>query len=311
MASSRVAHATLKGPNAVKEIVIGIVLGCAAGSVWTMHHWNEQRKVRAFMTCWIKARSLWLLQMNKYSTAVPPRLTLSLTLCISVSIYYIDLPRFTTASAVHYPIHSLPPQFTTTSAALSSTPFLIDAATGHRLTYIASLEQIHSISLLLHFAILLLQLLCNGMDENAVGTCAELIFAPIDASLAGDAPLLPSGFRIILLDLCKENSSPSRTLDSLLLLKLRQQEIKASIGDAVISGATRSVMPIAFQFAFESQMQEKFTTLAQHVCSIISSVQRLTLALSPSHLGTHGGLGSPCGTPEAHVLARWICQSYR
>lgn len=41
---------------------------------------------------------------------------------------------------------------------------------------------------------------CNGVDENAVGTCAELIFAPIDASFSDDAPLLPSGFRIIPLD---------------------------------------------------------------------------------------------------------------
>lgn len=38
------------------------------------------------------------------------------------------------------------------------------------------------------------------MDESAVGTCAELIFAPIDPSFADDAPLLPSGFRIICLD---------------------------------------------------------------------------------------------------------------
>lgn len=83
-------------------------------------------------------------------------------------------------------------------------------------------------------------------------------------------------------------------------------------GDAVISGATRSVMTIAFQFAFESQMQENVTTMArQYVRSIISSVQRVALALSPSHLGAHGGLGSPLGTPEANILARWICQSYR
>lgn len=41
------------------------------------------------------------------------------------------------------------------------------------------------------------------MDENAVGTCSELIFAPIDASFADDAPLLPSGFRIIPLDSSK------------------------------------------------------------------------------------------------------------
>jgi hypothetical protein len=45
------------------------------------------------------------------------------------------------------------------------------------------------------------------MDENAVGTCAELIFAPIDASFADDAPLLPSGFRIIPLDSAKVNKS--------------------------------------------------------------------------------------------------------
>lgn len=38
------------------------------------------------------------------------------------------------------------------------------------------------------------------MDENSVGTCSELVFAPIDASFADDAPLLPSGFRIIPLD---------------------------------------------------------------------------------------------------------------
>ena len=38
------------------------------------------------------------------------------------------------------------------------------------------------------------------MDENAIGTCAELVFAPIDASFSDDAPILPSGFRIIPLD---------------------------------------------------------------------------------------------------------------
>lgn len=41
------------------------------------------------------------------------------------------------------------------------------------------------------------------MDENAVGMCAELIFAPIDSSFVDEAPLLPSGFRIIPLDSSK------------------------------------------------------------------------------------------------------------
>lgn len=42
--------------------------------------------------------------------------------------------------------------------------------------------------------------MCSGVDENAVESCAELIFAPIDASFSDDAPIIPSGFRIIPLD---------------------------------------------------------------------------------------------------------------
>lgn len=47
--------------------------------------------------------------------------------------------------------------------------------------------------------------LCSGVDENAIGTCAELVFAPIDASFSDDAPIIPSGFRIIPLDSGKVN----------------------------------------------------------------------------------------------------------
>ncbi|KAI4317678.1 hypothetical protein L6164_025528 [Bauhinia variegata] len=39
-----------------------------------------------------------------------------------------------------------------------------------------------------------------GVDENAIGGCAQLVFAPIDESFADDALLLPSGFRVIPLD---------------------------------------------------------------------------------------------------------------
>ncbi|XP_022964454.1 homeobox-leucine zipper protein ATHB-15-like isoform X1 [Cucurbita moschata] len=153
--------------------------------------------------------------------------------------------------------------------------------------------------------------LCSGMDENAIGTCAELIFAPIDASFADDAPLLPSGFRIIPLDSGKETSSPNRTLDLASALEIGPAGNRAP-NDAVNSGCTRSVMTIAFEFAFESHMQEHVASMArQYVRSIISSVQRVALALSPSHLSSHGGLRSPLGTPEAQTLARWICNSYR
>jgi hypothetical protein len=48
MAGHKIAHATLKGPSVVKELVIGLTLGLAAGGLWKMHHWNEQRKTRVF-----------------------------------------------------------------------------------------------------------------------------------------------------------------------------------------------------------------------------------------------------------------------
>ncbi|KAK4756480.1 hypothetical protein SAY87_006607 [Trapa incisa] len=154
--------------------------------------------------------------------------------------------------------------------------------------------------------------LCSGVDENAVGTCAELIFAPIDASFADDAPLLPSGFRIIPLDSGKEASSPNRTLDLASSLEIGSAGNRTSNDISTASGFTRSVMTIAFQFAFESHMQEHVASMArQYVRSIISSVQRVALALSPSHLSSHVGLRTPLGTPEAQTLARWICHSYR
>ncbi|GAU24732.1 hypothetical protein TSUD_355610, partial [Trifolium subterraneum] len=155
--------------------------------------------------------------------------------------------------------------------------------------------------------------LCSGMDENAIGTCAELIFAPIDASFADDAPLLPSGFRIIPLESGKEASSPNRTLDLASALDVGGPTgNRASSDNAGNSGCVRSVMTIAFEFAFESHMQENVACMArQYVRSIISSVQRVALALSPSHLSSHAGLRSPLGTPEAQTLAHWICNSYR
>ncbi|KAK7255444.1 hypothetical protein RIF29_28854 [Crotalaria pallida] len=154
--------------------------------------------------------------------------------------------------------------------------------------------------------------LCSGMDENAVGTSAELIFAPIDASFADDAPLLPSGFRIIPLESGKEASSPNRTLDLASALDIGHTKNKASNDYTGNSGCVRSVMTMAFEFAFESHMQDHVASMArQYVRSIISSVQRVALALSPSHLSSHGGLRTPLGTPEAQTLAHWICNSYR
>ncbi|KAK7845021.1 homeobox-leucine zipper protein athb-15 [Quercus suber] len=159
--------------------------------------------------------------------------------------------------------------------------------------------------------IFLLQL-CSGVDENAVGNCAELIFAPIDASFSDDAPIIPSGFRIIPLDSGIDSSSPNRTLDLASALEVGPTGNRASGENSGQCGSTKSVMTIAFQFAFEIHLQDNVAAMArQYIRSIIASVQRVALVLSPSHFGSHAGIRPPPGTPEAHTLARWICQSYR
>ncbi|KMT18061.1 hypothetical protein BVRB_2g032530 [Beta vulgaris subsp. vulgaris] len=158
--------------------------------------------------------------------------------------------------------------------------------------------------------IFLLQL-CSGVDENAVGACAELVFAPIDASFSDDAPLLPSGFRIIPVDSSKDVSSPKCTLDLTSALEVGPAGNK-TLADNSGSGGGKSVMTIAFQFAFEIHLQENVASMArQYVRSIISSVQRVASALSPSRFGSLSGSPLSPGTPEAQTLARWICQSYR
>ncbi|XP_076929386.1 homeobox-leucine zipper protein ATHB-15-like [Bidens hawaiensis] len=152
--------------------------------------------------------------------------------------------------------------------------------------------------------------LCNGMDENAVGMCAELIFAPIDASFADDAPLLPSGFRIIPLDPMKGGLSPNRTLDLASALDIGGSRTRTSSNYNVGSGSARSLLTIAFEFACESHMQEAVAALArQYVRTVIASVQKVASALS-SNMNSNGALQAPLGTPEAHILARWISHSY-
>ncbi|XP_073303799.1 homeobox-leucine zipper protein ATHB-15-like isoform X3 [Primulina huaijiensis] len=112
--------------------------------------------------------------------------------------------------------------------------------------------------------------------------------------------------------LLQELSSPNRTMDLASVLETGAVGNKPSKDLDLSSGSSRSVVSIAFEFAFESHMQDNVASMArQYLRNIISSVQRVALALSPSHLGSHAGLRSPLGTPEAHTLALWIARSYR
>ncbi|KAH9660774.1 homeobox-leucine zipper protein REVOLUTA [Citrus sinensis] len=156
--------------------------------------------------------------------------------------------------------------------------------------------------------------ICSGVDENAVGACSELVFAPIDEMFPDDGPLLPSGFRIIPLD-SKTPDTPDtltahRTLDLTSSLEVGPATNPAA-GDSSSCHHTRSVLTIAFQFPFESNLQDNVATMArQYVRSVISSVQRVAMAICPSGLSPTLGPKLSPGSPEALTLAHWICQSY-
>ncbi|TYJ33530.1 hypothetical protein E1A91_A05G109300v1 [Gossypium mustelinum] len=156
--------------------------------------------------------------------------------------------------------------------------------------------------------------ICSGIDENAVGACSELVFAPIDEMFPDDGPLLPSGFRVIPLD-----SKSSDTQDSLTTNRTLDLTSSLEVGPATNHAAggtsscrnTRSVLTIAFQFPFESNLRDNVATMArQYVRSVISSVQRVAMAISPSGLNPAVGSKLSPGSPEALTLAHWICRSY-
>ncbi|KAJ1409215.1 START-like domain superfamily [Sesbania bispinosa] len=157
--------------------------------------------------------------------------------------------------------------------------------------------------------------LCSGIDENAVGACAELIFAPIDEMFPDDAPLVPSGFRIIPLDSQpgdkKDTMTTNRTLDLTSGLEVGPATNHPA-GDASSCHNNRSVLTIAFQFPFESNLQDNVAVMArQYVRSVISSVQTVAMAISPSGVNPAVGARLSSGSPEALTLAQWIRRSYR
>ncbi|KAJ0808724.1 putative class III homeodomain-leucine zipper family [Helianthus annuus] len=160
--------------------------------------------------------------------------------------------------------------------------------------------------------------LCNGIDENAVGACSELIFTPIDEMFPNDAPLIPSGFCIIPLDPKSVEFGDTknalvtmhRTLDLTSSLDVTPMANQGST-DMSTCQTTRSVLTITFQFPFENSLAESVATMArQYVRSLINSVQRVVMAISPSSLSPCVGPKTSPGSPEALTLAQWICQSY-
>ena len=123
-------------------------------------------------------------------------------------------------------------------------------------------------------------------------------------------------FPIIITDIiiqcdAKDSLTTHRTLDLTSSLEVGPATNNAA-GDAPSSHNYRSVLTIAFQFPFDSSLQDNVATMArQYVRSVISSVQRVAMAISPGGLSPAVGPKLSPGSPEALTLAHWICQSYR
>ncbi|XP_020554026.1 homeobox-leucine zipper protein ATHB-14 isoform X1 [Sesamum indicum] len=154
--------------------------------------------------------------------------------------------------------------------------------------------------------------LCSGIDETTSGACAQLVFAPIDESFGDDAPVLPSGFRVIPLEPKSDGPTATRTLDLASALEVGHSGARSG-GEADTSNQNfRSVLTIAFQFTFENHYRDSVAAMArQYVRSIVGSVQRVAMAIAPSQLSSQMVPKPLPGSPEAVTLARWICRSYR
>ncbi|XLR27104.1 hypothetical protein S83_055004, partial [Arachis hypogaea] len=82
--------------------------------------------------------------------------------------------------------------------------------------------------------------------------------------------------------------------------------------DLVSCHSARSVLTIAFQFPFDNSLQDNVAVMArQYICSVISSVQRVAMAIFPSGINSAVGSKLSPGSPEALTLANWIYCSYR
>lgn len=109
----------------------------------------------------------------------------------------------------------------------------------------------------------------------------------------------------------KDALTTHRTLDLTSSLEVGSTT-SIGTGDLLSCNNARSLLTIAFQFPFESSLQDNVASMArQYIRSVISSVQRVAMAISPTGLSPSIGPKLSQGSPEALTLANWIFQSYR
>nr|ABG73232.1 class III HD-Zip protein HDZ32 [Selaginella kraussiana] len=145
--------------------------------------------------------------------------------------------------------------------------------------------------------------LCTGYTDNVSGTCAQLIFAPVDPAVTNDMPLLPSGFRVIPLD--SGSALPTKLAPTLDLASTLDT---AKFPDDSSSAHCRSVLTMAFQFVFEAHNREEIISSArQYVRNVMVSVQSIAMALASFRMSPQQGPKQP----EARIIAEQIVRGFR
>ncbi|RWW75884.1 hypothetical protein BHE74_00016061 [Ensete ventricosum] len=111
----------------------------------------------------------------------------------------------------------------------------------------------------------------------------------------------------------EDGTKATRTLDLASTLEVGSGAAAQTANKTACSAFnSRSVLTVAFQFTYENHLRENVAAMArQYVRSVVTSVQRVAMAIAPSRLGSHIGAKQPLGSPEAHTLAQWIFRSYR
>ena len=112
--------------------------------------------------------------------------------------------------------------------------------------------------------------------------------------------------------LLQDTPGATRTLDLASTLEVGSGSARPAGEADANSYNLRSVLTIAFQFTFENHTRDNVAAMArQYVRSVVGSVQRVAMAISPSRLSSHLGPKPLPQSPEALTLAQWICRSYR
>nr|AWD38907.1 class III homeodomain-leucine zipper protein [Cyrtomium guizhouense] len=147
--------------------------------------------------------------------------------------------------------------------------------------------------------------LCSGMKDTTASTHAHLIFAHIDASVPDDAPLVPSGFRVMHLDTSTENLISSQTLDLASSLEDRSATFRMQNHLNEFSSA----LTIAFQYTYEIQSRDAVALKAQrNVQAIFDFLQQAMVSLRPPP--SLPVAGSQCRM-EMLLLVQNLTDSYR